>query len=111
MDKGDFAKHVLSHWKGVMWHLVDPWETGGGYNVDRSQQYQATLEHVAPFPGRYTLHRGYSSVVSLVTLFSRPTAFAVCCGHITMCCARVDFTLSRLLVSRTACTGLLTDWI
>ena len=67
VDSGVFSKHVLATWKGAMWHLVDPWEAGGGYVADRSAQYHATMQNVEAFPGRYTVHVGYSTVVALVS--------------------------------------------
>ncbi len=66
VHKGEFSEHLLRHWRGRMLHLVDPWLSGGSYKLDRDANIKETLDRVAPFPGRYRLHRGYSTNVALV---------------------------------------------
>jgi hypothetical protein len=66
VDRGKFSAHLLANWHGRMLHLVDPWLAGGAYSMGRENVYEEAQSRVAPFPGRFTFHRGFSTVVALV---------------------------------------------
>lgn len=64
VDRGGYSAHILLHWTGRMLHLVDPWMAAGAYPAFREDHLEATLAHVAPYPGRFTVHRGFSTAVA-----------------------------------------------
>ena len=66
VDRGTFSQHLLQHWNGRMLHLVDPWLAGGVYSPERTADVELTLSLVSAFPGRYQMHRGFSTMVALV---------------------------------------------
>jgi hypothetical protein len=55
VHQGAFSGFFLKHWAGKKLHLVDPWERGGMYGVDRQHDFDLTMSRVSPFPGRYRL--------------------------------------------------------
>ena len=70
VDKGAFSEHLLQNWSGAKLHLVDPWLAGGPYSTERNADVETTLSRVSAFPGRYQMHRGFSTMVALVRAIS-----------------------------------------
>jgi hypothetical protein len=68
VQRGEFSAYLLANWPGKLW-LVDPWQAQGPEYVDvanvsnteHEANYQATLEAMRPFAGRYDIIRGYSA--------------------------------------------------
>jgi hypothetical protein len=68
VQRGEFSAYLLANWPGKLW-LVDPWEAQGPAYADvanvsdaeHEANYQATLEALRPFAGRYDIIRGYSA--------------------------------------------------
>ena len=66
VDRGVFSQHLLKHWSGRMLHMIDPWIASGVYSPHRNEDLEGTLGRVSGFPGRYQIHRGFSTMVALV---------------------------------------------
>jgi hypothetical protein len=65
--QGDFSAHILRQWKGSKLWLVDAWLELPGYEEshhDHEQNYEATLDKMRAFPGRYEIVRDLSVVAS-----------------------------------------------
>jgi hypothetical protein len=65
---GDFSSHILRQWKGSKLWLVDAWGDLPGYEEmhhDHEQNYQATLNKMRVFPGRYEIVRELSIAAAM----------------------------------------------
>jgi len=69
VNEGDFSEHVLGHWKGKKYHLVDPWmhqtmqvydDVNNKPQEVQDEKLRKVISRLQGHEGRYMIHRQFS---------------------------------------------------